>query len=244
MILMTADIHLHPDAPERTERFIRFVTHRATSGDLQALYILGDLFDFWIGPAHPRTGGVRRVLEALSEAAATGAGVHFIPGNRDFHLDRKVLGPYGIDRLGETHSLETGAGRLFLTHGDQFCTRDIAYRTTRAVIRSRPARLAWRALPPKVAAGLAGGFRSMSRRSVKRKPRAVKGIPDHALYEAFRAGADVIICGHVHTQGHHRFDVDGRVGELYTLASWEEGSPHLVVDGSRILFGGERPCGT
>ncbi|MCZ6688339.1 MAG: UDP-2,3-diacylglucosamine diphosphatase [Planctomycetota bacterium] len=237
MILVTSDVHVRPDDPERADRFARFIESRLRLSHLREIYILGDLFDFWIGPRQPRTPAIQRVFGALEGAARQGVSVGFVPGNRDFHLDARVLEPLGIRRLGDVHHIATPAGRLCLTHGDQFCTRDAPYRITRAVIRSLPARLAWRALPPEAAMHLAGGFRSVSLRSVRRKSTATMALSNRELAKALRAGADVIICGHVHEQAHRKIEYQGAKGDLFTLAGWEEGEPHLIVERDRIFFG-------
>jgi UDP-2,3-diacylglucosamine hydrolase len=237
MILVTSDVHAHPDSPERTDRFVRFISSRCRGGEVEAIYILGDLFDVWIGPRHPRTPTVERIFRCLEEATARGVAVGFIPGNRDFHLDGRALNRIGVRRLGDVHCVRTGAGRLFLTHGDQLCTRDSAYRIARAAIRSLPARIAWRALPPPLALKLATGFRSISRRSVTKKPPVVMGISKEGIRRALRGGADVIVCGHVHRQERRRVDLDGRSADLFTLADWEVGEPHLVVNGGDVYFG-------
>ena len=176
------------------------------------------------------------VFEALGAAVAGGVDVSFIPGNRDFHLDRRALAGIGVRRLGDGHRLDTPAGRVWLTHGDQLCTRDWAYRVTRTVIRSQPVRLAWRSLPPALAGNLASGFRSHSRRAIRRKPEPTLGISDDALGRLFRRGADAVVCGHVHRQEHRRVEGPGWRGDLYTLPDWERGQPHIVVDEQGIRF--------
>lgn len=243
MILITSDVHARPDLPERTERFVRFISAHCSRGDVEAVYILGDLFDVWIGPRHPRTSAVDRIFRCLGEAVARGVTVGFVPGNRDFHLDGPALDRIGVKRLGEVHSLETEAGRLLLTHGDRLCTRDFAYRIARAAIRSLPARIAWRSLPPSLALDLATGFRSLSRRSVRRKPSVVMGISEAGIRSALREGADAIVCGHVHREGRRRVVIDGRSADLFTLADWEVGEPHLVVRGEDLYFGRSGPNG-
>ncbi len=77
----------------------------------------------------------------------------------------------------------------------------------------------------------------MSLRSVRRKSTATMAISNRELAKALRAGADVIICGHVHQQAHRRIEFQGATGDLFTLAGWEEGEPHLIVERDRIFFG-------
>lgn len=237
MIIVTSDVHLRPDRPERTDRFVRFLGSVTRSGVVEAIYLLGDLFDFWIGPRHPRGPYIETALGALEGAGRAGVEVSFLPGNRDFHLGAEVLGRIGVRLLGDVHCLQTAAGRVLLAHGDQLCTRDAAYRMTRAAIRSLPARIAWRALPPRLALNLAAGLRSVSVRSVRKKPEGVREVSAKGIRRAIRSGVDVIVCGHVHRQGHRRVEVDGRGADLYTLADWERGEPHLIIDGSDIVFG-------
>ncbi len=243
MILITSDVHIRPEAPERTERFLEFVRRAAASGPVRSIYLLGDVFDIWIGPRQPRPPAIREVFEALRDAVDQGVEVGFVPGNRDFHLDDEALGGTGVRHLGDSHEVHTGAGRLVLTHGDQFCTRDWGYRITRLVIRSLPVRVAWRRLPPGLAGQLASGFRSHSHRSVQRKPAPTMAISDRALETVFRGGADAVVCGHVHRLEHRHLAGDGWRGDLYTLRDWNDGQPHLVVDGDEIYFRDEMTNG-
>jgi UDP-2,3-diacylglucosamine hydrolase len=236
MILVTSDVHLRPDRPERTARFLDFLGSLGDREPAPDVYILGDLFDFWIGPRHPRNGLVRSVFDGFREASRRGVRIYFLPGNRDFHMDPAVLSAVGVHGLGETHAVDSSAGRLLLAHGDQFCTRDWPYRITRAIIRSLPARVLWRALPGKLALNLATGFGALSRRSVRRKPDLTLAISPQEMERAFRGGADAVVCGHVHRQGHTPMAGDGWRGDLYTLGAWDEGQPHLVVVDGTIAF--------
>ena len=215
--LAIGDLHLDLAVDADAERFAAWLD----SLEAPRLVILGDLFEYWIGPAHARTSAGRTVLASLRRAVDRGVAVDVIPGNRDFLLDEAFSAASGA-RLRRDGLLGTsGTARVLFVHGDELCTLDRGYQRLRRVLRSRA--LTWLAprLPRSVAERVARRLRRASRSAVAAKPRAEKEQQADACRAlAAREGADVLVCGHAHRFRDEAF----------------EGLRWLVVD----AFGGKR----
>jgi UDP-2,3-diacylglucosamine pyrophosphatase LpxH len=147
--LVLADLHLHPDDEPRLESLLAWAS--ALAG-VPRLVILGDLFDVWVGPAQARQRASGRVVEALAALAARGTRVEIVPGNRDFLLDAVFERLTGA-RLWPAGVLARvpGGASVLLIHGDELCTRDLAYQRMKRVLRSRIVRAVSRRSPHSVA---------------------------------------------------------------------------------------------
>lgn len=203
--LVIGDLHLDLVEAGRVEAF-RGWLERARGAP--RLVVLGDLFEYWIGPAHAGTPGGRAVLAALAAFAAGGRALDVIPGNRDFLLDGAferasgaTLRPRGL--VGRTAAGE----RVLFVHGDELCTLDRRYQRLRRVLRSRPLRALAPRLPRPVLDGLARRLRRASRRAVAQKPRAeTEQQPAACRALADAASAQVLVCGHAHRFRDERLD--------------------------------------
>ena len=218
--LVIGDLHLDLAVPEQVERFALWLEKHAAA---PRLVILGDLFEYWLGPTHADTDGGRRALGALASFANRGAKVDVIPGNRDFLLDESFerQAASSVRRAGMVGRTSTGARVLFL-HGDELCTLDHGYQKLRRVLRSRP--LTWLAprLPRFLADRIARRLRRASKKAIAGKARAeTEQQPDACARFAADHGAEVLVCGHAHR---------------YRDAMIEGGVRWLVVD----AFGGRR----
>src|SRR5690554_1621694 len=131
--LFISDLHLSADRPDITALFERFLQNEARHCD--ALYILGDLFDAWIGdddltPFHCR------VIDALAALSATGVSIYFIVGNRDFLIGERFAQMTGVTILPETYVIDLYGVPTLILHGDTLCTLDTGYQRFRKVIRN------------------------------------------------------------------------------------------------------------
>lgn len=240
-VLFVSDVHLTPAEPETFLLFLEFLEKEVAGA--RALYLLGDLFDFWVGPrqaARPGWGEIFARTRALRES---GTEVYFQRGNRDFALDGAFATAQGLRVLADIAETTLGDRRVLLTHGDLLCTRDVRYQRMRRVIRSRPARWLLDRLPWRVAAGLAGGFRRASDAEISRKSSWVLD-PDMALAkEWLERGFDALIFGHVHRGETYRVSLADREATIFVLGSWENRPGFVEWDGTRLAmraYGGAR----
>ena len=227
--LFLADVHLSPREPVRTARLRDFLRRECRPGD--ELYILGDLFDYWIGPKHLDLADYGEALEMLRAAGREGVRLYFVLGNRDFYMGGDFEAGTGIRVVdGRTeHRLTVSGKSVYLCHGDYLEGRTDRGFRIQETIRSAPFERKFVRLPAWVARAMAEFYRWFS----GRKARRPSAPSPEAVREKFRQGADIIVCGHYHVPRQEVFDVDGRPRTLYTLGDWSEGSSYLVEEDGR-----------
>lgn len=223
--LFISDLHLDPERPELTRLFGDFIDGEARTAD--ALYILGDLFEAWVGDDDPAEAGafVAAKLRTLSDA---GVPVYFQHGNRDFLVGRDFAARAGLRLLPEAAVIVLHGRPTLLMHGDSLCTDDRAYQAFRAQTRDP----AWRArfLAQPLAARLA--FAAQARATSQQRQRELK-TDDRSQFETItdvspatvdatllRYGIDTLIHGHTHRPAIHPLDLDGRPARRVVLGDW------------------------
>lgn len=235
-VWIASDLHLSPAVPERTARFARFLD-AATRG-AAGLYLLGDLFDYWIGPRHALLPDYREVLAPLARVRAAGFPISIVPGNRDFLLEAGGA-PAALRVLPERARVRLGGVETLLTHGDLLCTDDRSYQRWRRVARSGAIGALARALPAPLARQLGARLRRRSAAAIARKTPAQMDVTPRGIRAAFAPGVEVVVCGHVHRQQMRRIPLgDGRAGRLYVLGAWEgDAAPYLeITPAGRFTF--------
>jgi len=237
-----SDIHLSPREPERTGRLIAFLEREAPRTD--EIYILGDLFDYWIGPKHLDLPDYREALAALRRVTQGGVRITFLCGNRDFYMDEKFAEATGVHLAEDRRQIRLAIGdrQVRLCHGDYMEGRGgLGFRVQEA-IRSRPMEWFYTRLPAPLAALGARFYRWVSGRRGRRPRRAAHlgpyGLSEKAVLAEFRSGIDTIVCGHVHMAQEVPFAVDGRQAILYTLGDWSERESYLVEEDGRWELSG------
>ena len=198
---VVADLHLEPEVHGPWEAFLAFL---ADSAGAPALFVLGDLFEYWIGRGQIRDPSYEPLLDALRARARAGTALHFLHGNRDF-----LLGPDFAQRVeGTVHphgvlGARPDGSRVLFLHGDELATRDLGYQRLRRVLRAPLVVGTARRLPPGVAAALARRLRRRSRAAVARKSEAYVELQVEAAARALEAaGAGELVCGHAHRYRH------------------------------------------
>ncbi len=230
-----SDVHLSAERPKVTDRFLRFLERVREDG--RRLFLLGDIFDLWVGPRQKRLPYVRPILEGLRAVTHDGIAVTYVAGNRDFNFDARVNGGPPPRRLPEMLSIESAGRRLYLTHGDLLCTGDRAYKRARWVGRSIPVRFLCANLPLSVSTFLSSGYRRFSQRAVAKKSRWEKAVDFSRVRRLLTDGHDTVICGHVHRAARYRVDLpDNQSGEFITLGDWSPDGVYLESrDGALLL---------
>ena len=222
---LLSDLHLAESTPEVFAAWAAHLRHT----DADAVFILGDLFEVWIGDDMAERGFEARCVEVLS-AAAERRTVAFMPGNRDFLVGDAMLEASGVLRLEDPTVVLAFDVRVLLSHGDALCIDDVAYQRFRSVVRRPLVRRAFGALP--FAARSAIG-RSLRRRSSRRPPREHGGFvdvdSDTALAWMREAGAATLVHGHTHAPASHSL-APGAV--RHVLSDWEldgSGAPRAEI---------------
>ena len=226
--LFVSDVHLDLTAPEATEQYLAFLAGEARQA--QALYILGDLFESWVGDDDTDPDKAR-VCDGLRALSAAGVACFALHGNRDF-----LLGPGFSERSGCRLLSDPVVARLdgedvLLTHGDALCTDDHAYQELRTTVRDPVWQQRFLALPRSQRELLADEARAGSRAHTTRTIPRIMDVNAEAVTRAFRAaGVQRMIHGHTHRPGVHAIQVDGRPAERIVLGAWYEQGSYLAAE--------------
>ena len=226
--LFVSDVHLSADRPEQVHRFLEFLA--TTARRAQALYLLGDLFDLWLGDDDlgPPNGEAVVALAALGRA---GVGLFAQHGNHDFLLGRKFARDTGCRILPDPTRVEIHGESVLLSHGDAFCTRDRSYQRWRTFTRNPVAQMLFRALPLPLRRDQAARIRARTLALTPRKPPEVMDVDPVAVALAARAhGVSRVVHGHTHRPGVYPLGVEGMHAERIVLGDWYEGDSVLVWD--------------
>ena len=200
---------------------------RAAAG----LYVLGDLFDQWVGDDQLQEPIAARIAAALRGVADSGVPVGIIVGNRDFLMGRRFAAAAGATLLPEQIVVDVAGTPTLLMHGDELCTSDVAYQRFRRISHDRRWQSSFLALPYRLRRGVANWLRRKSREATAVKPEDILDVESGAVDAAFRkANVARIVHGHTHRPAHHRLVVDGRACERYVLADWYDRGTYLEFD--------------
>ena len=233
--LFISDLHLDTERPAVTELFGAFMQREARTAD--ALYILGDLFEAWVGDDDPADTGAY-VAARIREVADAGVPVSFIRGNRDFLLGDAFALRAGMRILPDPAVVTLYGKPALLMHGDLLCTGDTAYQAFRAQTRnpawqaqflSQPlaARLAFAAQARAASAAHQGGMKQNDKVQFETLTDVTPAAVDAALAQF---GIDTLIHGHTHRPAIHDLTVDGRACRRIVLGDWYEQGSVLRVE--------------
>ncbi|WP_418646916.1 UDP-2,3-diacylglucosamine diphosphatase [Thauera butanivorans] len=239
-LLFISDLHLSEDHPETVAAFLAFLAGPAR--EARALYILGDLFEYWAGDDDGDAPLNRDIASALAATARAGTAIHFMPGNRDFLLGADYAARAGMDILPDPWLLQTGDSRLLLSHGDILCTDDAAYQAYRAQVRDPAWQAAFLARPLSERKALIDNLRRLSTAENARKSMEIMDVNADAVAALLRAHHyPTLIHGHTHRPAHHRIQIDGHACSRHVLADWHGSAPHLAFDGQQLSTSEYRP---
>ena len=221
--LFISDLHLSPTRPHTTAAFIAFLGSRARGA--QALYILGDLFDYWIGdddldaPLHASVAG------ALATLTASSVPVYVMHGNRDFLLGARFAARTGVQLLADPTAIALDGVPTLLLHGDTLCTEDLAYNRFRATVRDPAWQQEFLARPLAERRAEAQRLRTLSEQEKQHKRAEIMDVTPSEVLRVLRAhGYPRIVHGHTHRPRQHQHPVDGRICERWVLPDWAAGA--------------------
>jgi UDP-2,3-diacylglucosamine hydrolase len=194
--LFIADLHLCVEEPAITAGFLRFLAGEARKAD--ALYILGDLFEAWIGDDDPNPLH-RQMAAAIKAVSDSGVPCYFIHGNRDFLLGKRFARESGMTLLPEEKVLELYGRRVLIMHGDTLCTDDAGYQAFRAKVHKPWLQTLFLALPLFVRKRIAARMRANSKEANSSKSLAIMDVNQNAVVSAMeKHQVQWLIHGHTH----------------------------------------------
>ena len=216
LALFISDLHLQPSHPHNAEAFHRFLAERATGS--QALYLLGDLFEYWAGDDDLDAPFHQSIIRALRAVSDAGVAVYWIAGNRDFLVGQQFADAAGLTLLAEPHVVDIGGQRVTLVHGDAQCTADTKYMEFRAQVRHPAWQQQFLAMPLAQRKAIIAGLREGSREAHGSKSYEIMDVTPEAVDDLFaRTESDIIIHGHTHRPALHQQGARRR----YVLPDWE-----------------------
>lgn len=234
--LFISDLHLTAHRPELTQLFLQFL--RSTAYQADALYILGDLFEFWIGDddTTPLSQTVKMALHDLSTA---GVPLFIMPGNRDFLLGQRFMQETGAVLLADPMVIELYGEQILLMHGDLLCTDDIAYLKFRAWTHRPVIKKLFLTLPLWLRQKIALGIRQRSQEYVQ---SALSSIMDASILGiskyTHQYGTKQLIHGHTHRPAIHFLKLHDQQIIRYVLSDWDSTGNALLcqADGTKRLI--------
>ncbi len=231
--LFASDLHLSPDRPAARAAFRAFAQGPARAA--QAVYLLGDLFDWWVGDDQIADPFVAGIVSDLRGISAAGVPLFIGHGNRDFMLGAQFARATGATLLPEQQVLNLAGVRTVICHGDELCTDDTDYLAYRARMRDPATQARLLRLPYFARRAIAWWLRRKSRDEKALKADQIMDVNDDAVVAALRAH-DVrrMIHGHTHRPARHEHIVDGTRRERFVLADWHQQGQYLAVDAAGV----------
>ncbi|MCP1207197.1 UDP-2,3-diacylglucosamine diphosphatase [Pantoea sp. B550] len=227
--LFIADLHLCQEEPAITAGFLHFLQREAPHCD--ALYILGDLFEAWIGDDDPNPlhQQIARALRALPVP------VYFIHGNRDFLIGRRFAQACGMTLLPEEQVLTLYGHRLLIMHGDTLCTDDAGYLRFRANVHNPWIQRLFLALPLWIRKRIAARMRADSKQANQHKSQTIMDVNQDAVAAAMlRQQVPLLIHGHTHRPAIHTLNLKGETAQRAVLGAWHSRGSMIQLDASGI----------
>lgn len=228
--LLLSDLHLPPRPSALRDSFIAFLQGPARSAG--AVYILGDLFEYWIGDDVGLRVYAAEVAQ-IAALAASGVDVFVQHGNRDFLLGGAFERASGAQLLADPVTVDIDGQRWLLTHGDAYCTDDLGYQRWRRFSRNRVAQWVFTHLPRRWRERIAGDLRGGSHEAKAGKSAAIMDVNPAAVARGLRDAQTLyLIHGHTHRPAEHQVASGGAGGVRIVLADWrEERREYLEISG-------------
>ncbi len=225
--LFISDLHLSVERPTIVELFLRFLRERCVRAD--ALYILGDLFEYWIGDDAAEASGYLPVMEGLRKLTGTGTPVYLMHGNRDFLLDGTFEQATGVRLLPDPSIIDLYGQPVLLMHGDTLCTDDVEYQTFRATVRNPTwiGRFVSKGL--KERRTIVESLRETSKAATAAKKPEIMDANQEAIEAAMTAyRIRRLIHGHTHRPAQHEFQLGGETAYRTVLGDWYDQGSVLI----------------
>lgn len=222
-----ADLHLAQNRPDITACFLRFLKNEAIKA--QSLYILGDLFEAWIGDDDD-SAYIATIAKALKTLSSFGTDIYFIHGNRDFLLGKRFAQKSAMTLLPEIDLIDLYGRNVVIMHGDTLCTKDVAYQKFRKKSRSWWWQTSIKSLPLFFRKKMAANYRKKSTEATAMKSQDIMDVTESEVVnclESYRS--QLLIHGHTHRPAIHNLTANGQTAQRIVLGDWYEQGAWLKV---------------
>ena len=228
--LFISDLHLTGKRPQVTDLFLQFLATDAESAD--ALFILGDFFEYWIGDEAIDRPDHKPIIQGLKELRSRGTPIYVMHGNRDFLLGAAFENASGCDLIGDPIVIDLYGEKVLLTHGDYLCTDDAPYQEFRKLVRQPDWQAEFLSKSVEERDAIAQKYRSISKEISATKEPEIMDINQRTLVDEMKKyGVYTVIHGHTHRPAIHEFLIDGHKAKRIVLGDWYDHGSMLVVDG-------------
>ncbi len=222
-----ADLHLCESRPDISACFLRFLKNDAI--EAEKLYILGDLFEAWVGDDDD-SPYLSTIAKALSNLAQSGTKIFYIHGNRDFLLGKHYAKQARMELLQEVETIDLYGKHVVIMHGDTLCTRDIAYQAFRKKSRSWWWQTMVKSLPLSIRKKMAANYRKRSAAATAMKSQEIMDVTNEEVNHCLEQyHSQLLIHGHTHRPAIHEFIVNGKAAQRIVLGDWYEQGAWLKV---------------
>ncbi|MFL6650766.1 MAG: UDP-2,3-diacylglucosamine diphosphatase [Sulfurifustaceae bacterium] len=227
--LFISDLHLTAARPAINELFFDFLVREARGAE--ALYILGDFFEYWIGDDAVEQAEYQPIVARLRAVVDAGTPTYFMHGNRDFLVGERFARASGCRLLPDPTRIDLYDTPTLLMHGDTLCLDDVGYLAFRKMVRDERWQRDFLAKPLAERERIARGAREESQRSTAQKAAEIMDVTPAAVADAMRThGVRQLIHGHTHRPAEHVFDLDGAPARRIVLGDWYEHGSVLRCD--------------
>ena len=226
--LFISDLHLEAQRPDITRAFLHLLQTRAVAAD--ALYILGDFFEVWLGDDNPDPLA-DQISSALLALSHRGVAIYLMHGNRDFLIGQDFCRRSGCTLLNDPTVIEINGEPVLLMHGDSLCTDDTDYLRLRRWLRNPLSLFILRHLPLKARHRLGRKLRNESQQRTRYKALEITDVNHDEVLKVMREhGTSTLIHGHTHRPAVHQLEVDGKPVQRIVLGDWDSNGWALEVD--------------
>ncbi len=226
--LFISDLHLDPSTPHITENFFHFLDQIAPKAD--ALYILGDFFEAYIGD-DDNNSFLQTLKKRLAEFTCNGPPTFLMHGNRDFLIGKKFAKETGVTLISDPTCVTLYHQKILLMHGDSLCTNDKSHQRFRIITQNKLIKKILLSLSLSFRQKLASKLRQESKQHNKYKLTDIMDVTQEAVVKAMRKfHVNTLIHGHTHRCATHAFSIDNRPSKRIVLDAWHEQGHYLRVD--------------
>jgi UDP-2,3-diacylglucosamine hydrolase len=216
--LFVSDLHLDAARPRITRLFLDFLETPARNAE--AVYLLGDLFETWIGDDDDNPLG-SAVMDGLRACVVSGTPVHLMHGNRDFLLGDRFVARTGCRLLDDPACIDLYGSAVLLMHGDTLCTDDMEYQAFRTRVRNRRWQQGFLQQPIEARRTAARELRCVSRMRANKTPESISDVNHQSVVRVMtHHGVQCLIHGHTHRPAIHEFEIAGKPARRMVLGAW------------------------
>lgn len=225
--LFIADLHLEESRPEITAIFFKFLREYAAGA--KALYLLGDIFEIWIGD-DDHSPFNQSIIDALQQCRASGTELYFMPGNRDFLIGKKFKKAAACQGLPDEHVVHLNGLPTLLMHGDTLCTEDLKYLKFRKRTRNFFVQKYFLFKSLAIRRAMGRKARELSMAHTSNTAAAIMDVTENEVKRVMKKHqVQHLIHGHTHRPAVHHFEIEGQAATRTVLAPWHE-------EGSALIF--------